>query len=256
MPASDISPIGAPVWFDLLSSDPGAAQAFYAGVFGWTVEEMGPEHGNYVNFRKNGARIAGMMQNPGGAPDGWITYLKSIDADATAATIWEAGGTVLFEPSDVRGVGRMAIALDPTGAMVGVWEPGTMSGFDLADEASTAVWHELQTSDYAKEVTFYEKAFGWHTEVMSDTDQLRYTLLKSGDVDYAGIMDASAYYPQNAPGTWEIYIGATDVDATIATVLELGGSLVQAAEDTLFGRLAKISDPTGATIKLSSVAVH
>jgi len=256
MPAADTAPIGAPVWFELSSTDPTAAQAFYAGVFGWTAEEMGPDYGNYVNFRKDGARIAGMMQNPGGAPDGWITYLKTADAAATAATIWEAGGTVLFEPSDVMGLGRMAIALDPTGAMVGLWEPGTMSGYGLADEASTAVWHELQTAEYAKEIAFYQKAFGWHTEVMSDTDTFRYTLLKSGDVDYAGIMDASAYRTADAPATWEIYIGATDVDATIATVLERGGRVVQAAEDTPFGRIAQIADPAGATIRLSSVAVH
>lgn len=256
MPVAETAPVGAPVWFDLSSSDPKAAQAFYEGVFGWTSEEMGPDYGNYVNFWKDGARIAGMMQNPGnGGPDGWTTYLKAADVGATAAAVTAAGGSIMVEPMDVMSLGRMAIAVDPAGTVVGIWQPGTMSGYDRADEAGTPVWHELQTRDYTAEVSFFEKAFGWHTQVMSDTNDFRYTLLTSGDVDYAGLMDASGF-PEGASTGWEIYIGATDVDATLARALELGGTVVLPAEDTPFGRIAKIADPTGATIKLSSVAVH
>jgi len=257
MRATHFAPVGAPVWFDLSSSDPAKSKAFYEGIFGWTAQETAPEFGGYVNFLKGDVQIAGMMQNPGqGAPDGWTTYLKSDDAQATAAAITAAGGTVIFEPMDVMGLGQMAIALDPTGAVVGVWQPGTMPGYGLTDEAGTPVWHELQTRDFAGEVSFYEKAFGWQTEVMSDTEEFRYTLLKAGEEQYAGVMDGTNYYPEGVPSTWEVYIGVDDVDATIAKALELGGSVVQAAENSSFGRLAKIADPTGGTIKLSSLAAE
>lgn len=256
MPVAETAPIGAPVWFDLFSSDTQAAQAFYEGVFEWTAEQMGPDYGNYVTFWKDGARVAGMMQNPGdGGPDGWTTYLKSADAGATAGAVTAAGGTMMVEPMDVMSMGRMGVAVDPADHVVGIWQPGTMSGYGVADEAGSPVWHELQTRDYAREVEFYENAFGWKTEVMSDTDDFRYTLLQFGEVDYAGVMDASGF-PADAPTGWEVYIGATDVDATILRVIALGGTVVLPAEDTPFGRIAKIADPTGATIKLSSVAVH
>jgi len=256
MPAVPPAPAGAPVWFDLSSSDPAVSRAFYEGLFGWTARDTPPEFGGYVNFYKGDTMIAGMTPNPGqGAPDGWTTYLKSADTRATAEAITAAGGTVLFPPTDVMGLGTMAIALDPAGAAIGVWQPGTMTGYGLSQEAGTPVWHELQTRDYPAEVAFFEKAFGWTTVVMSDTDDFRYKTLKVDDVDYAGIMDGSAYLPQDRPSAWEIYIGTDDVDATVAKAVELGGTVLQAAEDTPFGRIAKIADPTGGTIKLSSLSV-
>lgn len=256
MPAVAHAPVGAPVWFDLSSSDPAISRAFYEGLFGWTAHDTPPDFGGYVNFYKGDAMIAGMMQNPGqGAPDGWTTYLKTDDAAATAEAITAAGGTVLFPPTDVMGLGTMAIALDPTGSVIGLWQPGTMAGYALSQEAGTPVWHELQTNDYPAEVSFFENAFGWTTAVMSNTADFRYTTLTVDSVDYSGIMDGSAYLPKDVPSAWEIYIGVDDVDASVAKAVELGGTVLQPAEDTPFGRIAKVRDPTGGTIKLSSLSV-
>ena len=161
---------------------------------------------------------------------------------------------MLFPPTDVMGLGTMAVALDQTGGVIGVWQPGTMVGFGLSQEAGTPVWHEVQTRDYPGELAFFENAFGWKTAVLSDTDDFRYRTLKVDDVDYAGIMDGSGYLPEGAPSMWEIYIGVDDVDASVVRAVELGGTVLMAAEDTPFGRIAKIADPTGGTIKLSSLA--
>ena len=165
MPAVAHAPVGAPVWFDLSSSDPAISRAFYEGLFGWTAHDTPPDFGGYVNFYKGDAMIAGMMQNPGqGAPDGWTTYLKTDDAAATAEGITAAGGTVLFPPTDVMGLGTMAIALDPTGSVIGLWQPGTMAGYlatvgyvrrfrtlvaSLAAATATTVTHGLNVANPA-----------------------------------------------------------------------------------------------------------
>jgi uncharacterized protein len=253
MPATPALPVGAPIWQDLSSSDVEKAIAFYSSVFGWTADDTESESGSYVNFLKGDVVIAGLMPNPGGAPDGWTTYLKSDDAQATAAAATQAGATILVEPMDVATLGTMAIAFDPHGAAIGVWQPKEMQGFGLCNEAGAPVWHELQTRDFADEVEFYTKAFGWKTELTGDSDEFRYTVLKSGDTQFAGIMDGSRYLPEGVPPMWEIYIGVDDVDAAVATALAHGGSVVLEPEDTPFGRLAKIADPTGAEIKLSSI---
>ena len=67
-------------------------------------------------------------------------------------------------------------------------------------------------------------------------------------------MDASGFLPEGVPSNWQIYFGAEDVDAALARVVELGGSVVQGAEDTPYGRLAQVADPTGVPFRLRSVA--
>jgi uncharacterized protein len=52
------------------------------------------------------------------------------------------------------------------------------------------------------------------------------------------------------PGQWSIYFGTEDADATLARIVELGGSIVQPAEDTPYGRLAQAADPSGINFKL------
>jgi len=52
------------------------------------------------------------------------------------------------------------------------------------------------------------------------------------------------------PGQWSSYLGTEDADATLAKVVELGGSIVQPAEDTPYGRLATAADPSGINFKL------
>ena len=47
-----------------------------------------------------------------------------------------------------------------------------------------------------------------------------------------------------------MYFGTDDTDKSLATIVDLGGAIVQAAEDTPYGRLATAADPTGAVFRL------
>jgi hypothetical protein len=51
-----------------------------------------------------------------GMPPFWGVYFSVADTDATVAKAKELGATVLAEPMDLPGVGRMAALLDPQGA--------------------------------------------------------------------------------------------------------------------------------------------
>jgi uncharacterized protein len=255
MPTRDSAPLGAPCWIDLLSSDPERAKDFYGQLFGWTAEQGGEELGHYVTFSKGDAVVAGMMKNQGdsGLPDAWSTYLASADAKATSEAAAASGGQVIVEPMDVMDLGTMAFLVDSGGAAIGIWQPGTHKGFAVVGEAGAPVWHELHTRDYSGTVSFYERVFDWKTAVLSDTDEFRYTQLVDADgTPLAGIMDATAYQPEGVPAAWQVYLGVEDVDATLATVDDLGGAVLEPAQDTPFGRLAKVADPTGAVFKVAS----
>lgn len=252
MPHRDAAPTGAPCWVDLYTSDPDRSGSFYGELFGWTPKSAGEEYGGYINFLKDGAGVAGCMRNDGatGVPDVWSVYLASDDAQATTELASANGGQVVVPAMDVMDLGRMAVVTDAGGATVGVWQPGVHKGFPVLGEPGTPAWFELLTRDYDASVDYYRNVFQWDTHVMGDSEEFRYTTLGEGDGQLAGIMDASGFLPEGVPAHWSIYFGVEDTDAALAKIVELGGSVVQPAEDTPYGRLAAAADPTGARFKL------
>ena len=160
------------------------------------------------------------------------------------------GGQVVVAAMEVGDLGTMAIVSDPGGAGIGLWQPGRHQGFGILGEPGTPSWFELQTRDYQAAVSFYREVFGCDTNVVSDTPEFRYTTLRHGESWLAGIMDASGLLPEGVPAHWSVYFGVEDTDAALAEIVELGGTIVTAAEDTPYGRLAAAADPTGAHFKL------
>jgi len=245
---------GAPCWIDLMTSDAEKAKAFYGALFGWTYQ-TGDEakYGGYITAWKDGKSVAGLMQkqeDQAAWPDMWSTYLRSEDAAATVKAATEHGGQVYMPPMDVPEQGSMAMIADATGASVGVWQPAEMKGYELAAEPGAPAWHELHAKDYAAAVKFYQDVFGWDTDVMSDTPEFRYTTLGAGPAAKAGIMDASAYLPAEVPSNWQVYFAVEDADASIETAVSLGAKVIDGPDDTPFGRLATLTDPTGAMFKI------
>ena len=247
---------GAPCWIDLITSDSDKAKKFYGELFGWTFESGDPEkYGGYITALKHGKTVAGMMQkqtSQAGMPDVWTTYLRTIDAAATAEAVKEHGGQIFMEPMEVPQQGHMALFGDATGAAIGAWQPSGMEGYELAAEPGAPAWHELHARDYVKAVKFYQDVFGWETHVMSDSPEFRYTTLGTGDSATAGIMDASDFLPAEVPASWQVYFAVEDTDAAIEKAVAMGAQVVDGPDDSPFGRLATISDPTGARFKIVS----
>ncbi|MDP9318156.1 MAG: VOC family protein [Actinomycetota bacterium] len=245
---------GTPCWVDLLTSDPDKAKSFYGALLGWTSEDGGEEFGGYVSFASDGHGVGGMMRNTPemGSPDGWTTYISTDDIDATVNRATEAGGTVMSPAMAVADLGSMAVLVDPVGAVFGVWQPGKHTGFAKYNEPGSVTWDEHHSKDFAKSTDFYQKVFGWGIEKTSDTDDFRYY---QGQVDgqtVAGMMDSAAFLPAEVPSHWAVYFSVADVDAAIATAVDNGGTVIRPAEDTPFGRIADMSDATGARFKLHS----
>ncbi|WP_427169887.1 VOC family protein [Arthrobacter sp. 92] len=253
MPKPDITP-GAPCWIDLMTADPEKAKDFYTRLFGWTYETGDAEkYGGYIMAFKNGAPVAGIMKNDGqsGYPDVWTTYLRVEDIKAAADAATRHGGSIFMGPMEVPEQGQMAMLGDVGGAAIGAWQFGGHTGFQIAAEPGSPAWFELLTRDYESSVNFYRDVFGWETSVMSDTPEFRYTTLGSGDASKAGIMDASAFLPEGVPANWLVYFAVEDADAAVETAVSQGGKLIQPAEDTPFGRMATLADPTGSIFKIA-----
>ena len=254
MPTRDSAAIGSPCWADLWTSDVEGSRKFYGEIFGWEAQEPSPEFGGYFMFTRNGIPIAGGMGDMGDMPanNTWKVYLTTDDIDKTVETAEAGRAQIISPPMPVADLGIQAVLIDPTGAYLGAWQPGSFPGFTVLNEHGAPSWFELHTRDYAAAVAFYRTVFRWNTNVAGDSDEFRYTTMRDprGEGELAGIMDATAWLPEGVPAHWSIYWEVDDAGATMAKVKALGGSVVMDALDTPHGRLATAADPAGAQFKL------
>lgn len=255
MPIRSTAPLGAPIWIDLTTSDVERAKAFYGAVFGWTFDTGGPEYGGYVTAHLDGHVVAGLMRNDPqwNTPDVWTTYLHTADAEATVAKAAAAGGSNCGGVMEVPAKGRMAMMTDPAGGFFGLWQPTGHSGFETFNQAGAPLYHQLTTGNYATALRFYRDVFDWTVNTVSDTDEFRYSTAVFDGEELVGVMDGAAFMTDGTPSTWTCFLGSDDVDKTIELIVEHGGSVVRPAEDTPYGRLAAVADPTGAAFNLSSL---
>lgn len=258
MSISTTVPSGAPVWIDLASSDLAMSRTFYDTLFGWESEEPDPSLGGYLNFVHNGERVAGCMPAMPGAPaDVWTVYLASDDAERTCDDVLEAGGTVCAPAMDVRDLGRMAVVSDPSGAPIGIWQAGTHPGLITMAKPGHPAWFELLTRDHDATLAFCQTVFGWKPEPVANEPGFRYTTGRIDGQDVAGVMTTGDQRPEGSTGVaaaaaaqWSVYIAVEDTDASLARAVELGATVVHGADDSPYGRLAALTDPTGTLVKI------
>jgi len=245
-------PDGVFCWVDLSTTDAGPAKAFYSGLFGWAFDDRPTDMGGvYSMGQVDGKDTAGLGEMPQvmkdmGIPPFWMSYVKHDDVDAVAAKITEAGGSFIVPAMDVMEAGRMLIAKDPTGAAFGVWQPGEHLGAQRVNQPNSLVWNELQTRDVEGAKSFYAAVFGWTYQV----DEKGYVAVLAGDRVQAGMMQIQPEWGE-VPPNWGTYFMVDDVNAAVAKVQELGGSIM--VPPTPAGELGKFSvvqDPLGAVFSI------
>src|SRR5262249_27510777 len=87
-------------WYELMTTDNKAAEAFYGKVVGWRPQDMDGPHGTYTILSAGEAPMGGLMTIPAeacaaGAKPGWSGYVAVDDVDDYAARVKQAGGAVL-----------------------------------------------------------------------------------------------------------------------------------------------------------------
>lgn len=118
-------------WNELMTHDAEKAKKFYGDAVGWTFDGMSMEgtmYGSTYWIAKSGEEFVGgifpmsgpMFEN---VPDHWMPYLAVDDIDARVKKAVAGGATVMREPFEVPGVGRIAILKEPGGAVVGWMTP-------------------------------------------------------------------------------------------------------------------------------------
>lgn len=255
MATRDHAPLGAPCWTDLSTSDVDGSRRFYSELFGWEALDPSPEFGGYFMFARDGVPTAGAMGHMGDskASDSWRVYLHTDDIDQVAKLAEDKGGTLLASPMSVADLGSQMVLTDASGADLGAWQPGTFPGFLVTAESGSPSWFELQTTDFATSIAFYESVFQWQTAIISDTNEFRYAVMLDPEFtgELAGIMDGSRV-PGSPASAWSVYWHVDDVAEAVARVAKLGGNVINQPAETPYGTLAAVTDPSGAAFKLRS----
>ncbi len=112
-------------WNELMTPDPEAAKSFYETTIGWTFDSVPMGDGIIYHVGMLGDRPVGgiVATNAPDQPEHWMSYLSVDDIDARCEKAKAAGATIVQEPFDVPGVGRIAMIQQPGGGMVGWMTP-------------------------------------------------------------------------------------------------------------------------------------
>ena len=242
------------VWHDLITDDIATARRFYAGLFGWEFENSTRPGSKepYVLIRSGGNLIAGMVElsDPEGGSDysRWLGYISVEDVDASARTTKSAGGRVLVTPRNLGKFARVAAVQDPQGAVVGLVRSHVGDPVDgLEQKTGRVVWNELLAVDSAKAGEFYRSITDYQVRTI-DRRGGEYTMLQSGRVDRAGILQRPA---AEIEPLWLTYFAVSDVVSAAKRAEQLGGRIILApADDFREGTVALVTDPTGAVLAL------
>ena len=258
--ANQPNPTGDFIWYELMTTDPEGAKAFYEAVVGWAIGDAAPEFKGYrMIARSDGGSAGGLlpitpdMQEHGAKP-GWLGYINVGDVDATAASIRSAGGKVWMEPFDIPGIGRIAMVTDPQGAPFYVMkpippadDPNAKSDVFSRSAVQRCGWNELLTTNEQAARQFYGEQFGWTSDnfmPMGDMGEYRFF-----DLQGEGI--GAVFNTPDGQPRWRFYFRVPSIAEAEDVIQKKGGSVTMGPMQVPTGDwVIGGTDPQGAEFAL------
>jgi predicted enzyme related to lactoylglutathione lyase len=246
---------GNPCWYELATSDPDAAQAFYAAVLDWTTADSGMPGMDYRLAKAGGSMVAGITQASHGAPAAWITYFAVTGCDDTFAQATDLGARSLVPPTDIPDTGRFALLADPQGAAFGILQPLPMPDGSIGEafnqqKQGHGHWHDLVTADPKRALEFYATIFGWTTvRSVEMGPEMTYHVIGCQGAEIGGCFSPHTETP--AP-YWKPYFGITSATVAAALIPTAGGKVLRGPDEVPGGAYTlQVADPLGAKLGLS-----
>jgi hypothetical protein len=103
-------------YIELPTTDIEAAKAFYSAVFGWRMQDWGPDYASFEDGRVTG----GFRKEDQVVPGGPLVVMYAVDLEAIEAAVRANGGEIVQEIFSFPG-GRRFHFTDPSGNELAVW---------------------------------------------------------------------------------------------------------------------------------------
>jgi hypothetical protein len=111
------------VHVELNTTDLTNAKSFYGKLFDWTLEDVPIGDLDYTMIKVGKGTGGGMMkQLIPGAGSAWLPYVEVADIKASTKKAQSLGAKVMKDVSAVADMGWLSIIVDPTGALLGLWQ--------------------------------------------------------------------------------------------------------------------------------------
>ena len=123
------------VHFEMPAKDNARVSKFYTEVFGWDMQQLGAEMGNYVLAQTTEVDENNMAKNPGAINGGFFEYKKEPgfqhphvvisvdDLEKSMELVKKEGGKILGEPMNIPGIGMYVSFEDTEENRVGMLQP-------------------------------------------------------------------------------------------------------------------------------------
>lgn len=245
MLSDTLLPVGIPNWVDVTVPDQEKGKTFYGELFGWTFLGGGDAAAPYFLCQLDGQDVAGLGKSPEGIEGG--TYFAVEETDTIAAKAEEAGGKVVVPETEVGEYGTFVILSDPAGGGFGLWKPNKLIGC-VTNVPGAVRWIEYWAHDIDAAKSFYGAVLGHTYEDLGGPNS--YHTIAVGGETVAGMCQFAADVPREVQPHWIPCFATANVDDGLARIVELGGTVIEPAMDTPFGRVAAVTDNQGVPFKL------
>jgi predicted enzyme related to lactoylglutathione lyase len=244
------------VWYELMTTDVGAAKAFYAKVMGWRARDVSMPDAAFALCSVKDGPVSGLMSLPEGAramgaPPHWVGYVGVNDTEATADLVTRLDGTVYVPPTEIPNTSRFSVFADPQTATLGMLEsigPERMQPVDMHAPGRVG-WHELLATDAEKALAFYGELFDWQKADADIGAMGTYQRFTAGGQTIGGIVTKPPTIP--AP-YWLYYFNVADIDAAAKRVTAAGGQIFDDPFQSPGGAwIVQCADPQGALFALA-----
>jgi predicted enzyme related to lactoylglutathione lyase len=247
--------LGRPVWYELMTTDTGAAETFYRNVVGWTSAPFEGSPDPYTVFKRSAqVPVAGLLKVPEGtkAPPFWAMYVAVPKLEDAVAHIERLGGSQLSPVIEVPTVGRLQMMKDPQGASFYIIQPASREERpETAPEVGEASWHELMTTDAPAAMKFYSEIFGWQPSEALDMGTMgKYHMFNRPHGMIGGMMNKPPEMAQ-VPPHWMIYFRVPDINDAVERIKANGGKILNGPMEVPGGDwIVNAMDPQGAAFSL------
>ncbi len=256
------------VHFEMPAEDKNRMAKFYTKVFGWKIEMLGPEMGEYVvvtttESDENGPKRPGAIN--GGfyeKKEDWPAQYPSIviavdDIKESMKKVAETGGKVLGEPMEIPGIGQYVSFFDTEGNRVSMLQPAPRMAVSEKEQQSfvLGLWGvRYQVKDVSRSVEFYTKQLG----LKLDQQTLpAFAQVSIGDLKLilsGPGASGSRHMPDGRhqePGGWNrVVLQVADLPGRIQQMKQAGFHFRNQMEVGPGGKQIQLEDPDGNPIEL------